>query len=343
MKISKILVALSLTCAVLSAISLRAQPAAATAVQQMQNFQQNAEQQMPMIGLRAGTNAPEVYPGENSDIGEQHILRVIPKPTMWEAVVDSRFFFTDNATLSQKTAANPLTSSAVFVNTVSAAYAPTPYKLGDGRFAPTLGYRMQWYNYEGGPTPAGPVSLNDFNAQTFFLGAKYLMPANWQLFGEFDYIRMVQQPDYSVEFYHEAVPSVGVQRLFQTSQNSLISASLQTDYHFGWVNNSPSDAQDRLDETFSLAYSWQPVQRVVIQPYYRLTYTYYQFNTAHTSDRDDYLNSVGLSAAYYFTPWLALQAFASYDARSSDDNSVGANQGYQDYNVGLDLTATFRF
>jgi hypothetical protein len=350
MKMTKIVKVSSLSLIVLSAATLRAQPTAPTAVQQIQNFQQNMEQQRPMVDLRAGGNAPETYTNENSDIGEQHILRVIPRPTMWEAVVDSRYFFTDNATLSQRTASNPLTSASVFVNTVSFAYAPTPYKLGDGRFAPTVGFSAQWYNYEGATIPGGaPVSSIDFNAQTVFLGAKYLLPNNWQLFGSFDYTRIVNQPVYSFEFYHEFVPNAGVQRLFQVSQNSLFSASLQTEYHFGWapgfaLNGQPTtDGQDRWDDILSLAYSWQPAPKVVVQPYYRLTYTYYQFDTAHNTGRNDVLNSFGLSASYYFKPWLALQAFANYDVKSSDDNSVGVNQGYHAYDVGLDLTATFRF
>jgi len=338
MKMTRTLATLTLCFIVLSAVSLRAQPAPSTAVQQLQNAQQNMEQQNPLVGLRAGGNAPETYTNENTDIGEQHILRVIPKPTMWEVDADSRFFYTDNALLSPRTVA---TSASVFVNTISAAYAPTPYRLGAGRFAPDAGYRALWFNYEG---PAS-VSKFDFNAQTVFLGAKYLLPGNWQFFGEFDYIRFVQQPDYGIEFYHALVPSAGVQKLFQVSQNSLVSASFQTDYNFSWVNAAPSHAQDRWDGTFSLAYSWQPVPKVVVQPYYRLTYTSYQFNSlGNNTGRNDILNSVGFSVAYYFKPWLSLQMFDNYDVKSSDDDSVsGFNPGYRAFDLGFELTATFRF
>jgi hypothetical protein len=344
MKIPKKHIGLVSACIVLSAVSARAQSSAATAVQQIQSFQQNTVQQNPMLDLKAGGNAPETYTNENSDIGQQHILRVIPKPTRWEVIADSRYYFTDNATLSQ----NPV-SSSVFVNTVSAAYAPTAYKLGYGRFAPKLGYRVQWWNYEGATLPGGiPISSTDFNAQTAFLGGSYLLPGNWQFFTEFDYTRIVQQPDYSLEFYHEYVPSGGIQKLIQVSQNSLISASLETDYHFGWVNNPPSESQNRWDDTLSLAFQWQPVPKVVVQPYYNLTYTYYRLDTAgNASGRNDILNDTGLSVAYYFTTWLSLQAFANYDIKSSDDKSIqaatGFNPGYRAYSVGLDLTVKFRF
>ncbi len=335
MKINRTLATLSLSLIVLSAVSLRAQPAASTAVQQLQNFQQNMESQNPLVGLRAGGNAPETYTNENTDIGEQHILRVIPKPKIWQVVADSRFFYTDNATLSQS--GNPLTSASMFVNTVSAAYAPTPYKLGVGRFAPAIGYNVLWWNYEGG----GSVSGLDFNAQTVFLGAKYMLPQDWTIFGNFDYSRMVNQPHYGLEFYHEYVPSAGVQKLFQPSQNSLFSASLQTDYHFGTVLQPyiPADSQNHLDETLSLVFQWQPVQKVVVQPYYNLTYAYYRFDTA---GHNELLNSFGFSVAYYFTQWLSLQAFDNYDVRSSND-TTGSNQGYRAFDLGMELTATFRF
>jgi hypothetical protein len=351
MKMTRTLSTLLLSFIVLSAISLCAQPAPSTAVQQLQNSQQNMEQS-PLVGLRAGGSAPETYTNETSDTGVQHILRIIPKPTIWEVVADSRFFYTDNATLSQRTAGNPLTSAGVFINTVSAAYAPTPYRLGAGRFAPDAGYRAQWYNYEGGTLPGGKsASSLDFNAQTVFLGAKYLLPGNWDFFGEFDYTRIVQQPDYGIEFYHALVPSAGVQKLFQVNHNSLVAASLQTDYNFSWspgyslAGQYYTHSQDRWDGTFSLAYSWQPVPKVVVQPYYRLTYTRYQFDSAgNNTGRNDVLNSVGISVAYYFTPWLSLQTFDNYDAKSSGDNSVpGFNPGYRAFDLGFELTATIRF
>jgi hypothetical protein len=346
MKMTKTVGKMSVGLIVLYAVAAHAQSAASTASQQVQNFQQNMESQAPIVGLRVGTNAPETFVGENEEVGPQHILRIIPKPTIWEVDLDSRYFFTDNSTLSQRTAGNPLTSSSVFVNTVSAAYAPTPYKMGDGRFAPDIGVRSQWYNYEGATLPGGiPVSSIDFNAQTAFIGAKYLMPNNWQYFGEVDYTRIVQQPDYAIEFYHEYVPSIGIQRLIQTSQNSLVSASFVTDYHFGWVNQGVTEAQDRMDDTFNLAYSWQPTSQIVVQPYYRLTYTYYRFDSAgNNSGRNDLLNTFGFSASYFFTQWLQLQAFATYDVKNSQDNSVpGYNPGYEAFDIGLDLSATFRF
>src|ERR1700684_1358203 len=88
MKILKYAGTLTAVFAVLSVTHLQAQPTVPMATQQAQNFQQNMEMQKPLINLRAGTNAPEIYQGENADIGEQHILRVLPRSTLFLLSVD---------------------------------------------------------------------------------------------------------------------------------------------------------------------------------------------------------------------------------------------------------------
>src|ERR1700675_3476668 len=89
------LVLLVLICA----ISSRAQP---TTIQQLQNNQLNAQQQMPLPGLRVGTNAPELYPGENADVGPQRILRLNPRPNYFDAFLDSQVYYSDNPTYAQQ-------------------------------------------------------------------------------------------------------------------------------------------------------------------------------------------------------------------------------------------------
>ena len=69
MKSNRAFIAASIV--LLGAVASHAQPAA---IQQLQNSQ--AQFQMPSLELRAGTNAPELYVGENDDIGPQRILKV---------------------------------------------------------------------------------------------------------------------------------------------------------------------------------------------------------------------------------------------------------------------------
>ena len=345
MKIHKVGINVFLTFAVLSAVSLRAQPLAPTATQQHQNFQQSMEQQKPLISLKTGTNAPEIYEGENADVGPQHILRLLPQRTWVMVRADSEYLYSDNVLLTQ----HNTTPGTEFVNTIQAAFAPTAYKVGPGRFSPQVGYLSQWYNYGlGGPGTAnggGQMSAVDFNVQTVYASAKYQFPRNWTAFAEFDYNRFLSQANYN-EFYNEFVPSMGVQRLIQVTDNSLLAVGLQADYHSSWTANAPHNSQDRADGIFSVSFAYQFTPRFVVQPYYRFQYTYYRFATSpdmihHASGRDDYLNSFGLSAGYYFTPNLSLRAFVNDDIKDIQHDPLAPR--YHACNIGADLAYSIRF
>ena len=322
---------------VISVFSASAQPSAPTAIQQQQNFQQNMEMQKPLLSLKPGTNAPEIYQGENADVGPQHILRLLPRRTWLMARVDSQYLYGNNLLLSE----HNQSPGTEFVNTIQAAFAPTAYKMGPGRFSPQVGYLSQWFNYGlGGPSKAnggGPLNAADFNVQTVYTSAKYQFPQNWTVFGEFDYNRFLGQANYE-QFYTEFVPSIGVQRLFQITANSLLSVSLQGDYHSSWTINPPNNSQDRFDGIFSVSYAWQITPRIVAQPYYQFQYTYYHRN--QEVHNNQYLNSFGLSASYYFTPNLSLRVFGSDAINQTDDPFV---QKYHAYTFGADLAFTIRF
>src|SRR4051794_17690526 len=57
-------------------------------------------QQERMLNLKLDESAPELYPGENEDVGSQRILRLKPRRTNWEAVVDSQYIWSDNITMA---------------------------------------------------------------------------------------------------------------------------------------------------------------------------------------------------------------------------------------------------
>lgn len=338
MSTQKNLASLALIYLVLAVVSLRAQPAAPAAVQQMESLKRTTDQQQPLVNLQSGTNAPELYPGEDADIGPQHVLKVRPRHTMFEASVDSQYFYTANALLVH-TGAKP---TGVFVNTVQAAFSPGPFKLGSGKFSPTVGFLSQWYNYglDGDNSNLGSL---DFNVQKAFLAGRYQLNQNWQVYGGFEFTRLLSQQNYN-EFYREYVPTIGLQRTVQMADNLIFAASLDTGYHFTEVNSvvppTPAYINDRLDNTLSLSLSYQLVPKLVFQPFYRFQYSYYPKNTALTSHRDDFLNSFGLSVAYYFNQNVSLRAFLSREARTSDDTAVPR---YWNTNLGLDLALVLRF
>jgi hypothetical protein len=318
----------------LSLVSLRAQPAA---VEQMQNTQQAIKQQQPLLGIGTETNAPELYPGENMDVGPQRILKVTPSRTWFEVYLDSQAFFTGNPLL-----VGAATNHAViFVNTAQFAVVPVPpLQFGSGKLTPLVGVRSQWYNYNF----KSPLNL-DFDAQTAFIAAKYRLSEKWEVDGELDYTRLVTQHSYT-QFYTEWVPNFTVQRLFPISDNMLGSISWQTAYHFTDVpavsgSATPNDVNNRLDNILTFSLSYQPAPKFVIQPYYSVEYTYYSRDpySVTSASRNDLVNSLGLSCAYYFTPKVALRTFISADFRASDNSAAN----YENYNIGADVSLVVRF
>lgn len=316
----------------LSLVSSHAQPAA---VQQMQNTQQAIKQQQPLSAIMSGTNAPELYPGENADVGPQRILKVTPPRTWFEVYLDSQAFYTGNALLVQHGAQ----AAALFINTAQFAIVPVPpVDFGSGKLTPLAGVRSQWYNY----SLNSPPNL-DFDAQTAFMAAKYRLNEKWEVDGELDYTRLLNQSAYE-EFYREWVPNFTVQRFFPFGDDLLGSISWQTAYHFTDVpalGVNPRDVNNRLDNFLTFSLSYQPAPKFIIQPYYSVGYTHYLRDpfSATGNPRNDLLNSLGLSAAYYFSPKVALRTFISADVRTSD-NSVA---NYANFNVGADVSLVIRF
>jgi len=105
----------------LSSILLQAQP---TPVQQVETTVKTQEQQRQMLHLEEGALAPELFPGENEDVGTQRILRLKPRHEWFEGIVDSQFLYTSNARL-----ANGSEGSTLWINGVEAAITPKTFPV----------------------------------------------------------------------------------------------------------------------------------------------------------------------------------------------------------------------
>ena len=312
------------------AVLLHAQP---VNVQQFQNTRQAQQFQQPLSGLQAATNAPELYPAENADVGPQRILRLNPRPDYFDVFFDSQVFYSDNANYAQ---GSDIIGSAVFVNTVQVAFTPPDSQLGPGRFAPAAGYISQWYNYGN-----NRMTYLDFNAQTAFISGRYTL-GNWQFGLGGNYTRLLNQGDYA-QTYSEWLPVLTVQRIFPVGDNLLFVLGNQVDYHFTSVPPTPgtsTEINNRFDEAVSLALSWQMTRQLILQPYYRFQYSNYRYNTLQTSDRNDYLNSLGVTLVFNLNQNFSLRTFFNYNIKRSDDPYTPA---YHEYNGGVGATANFNF
>jgi hypothetical protein len=308
--------------------SLHAQP---VNVQQFQNIQQAQQLQQPISNFT--TNAPEIYPGEDADTGPQRILRRAPRPDYFNIFVDSQVFYSDNANFADGPA---IIGSSVFVNTAQATFIPPEFELGPGKFAAAIGFASQWYNYGN-----NQMTSLDFDAQTAFISGKYTM-GNWQFGVGGNYTRLLSQPDYD-ETYYEWLPALTVQRIFSINDNLLVVLSDQVDYHFTsvpWGTAPSTEINNRFDEAVSLTVSWEILRNLNLQPYYRFQYSNYRYNTLATSDRNDYLNSFGVTLAYYFNKNFSVRTFFNYNVKQSDDPETPA---YHEYNGGVGANLNFAF
>jgi hypothetical protein len=312
------------------ALALHAQPAA---IQQLQNDQINRQLQAPPPALGMGTNAPELYPGENMDVGPQRILRLTPRHKYFDAIFDSQFFYSDNANYSQQP--NEV-GSAVFVNTVQGTFTPPVFTLGPGKGAVALGFAGQWYNYGN-----NQLENLDFNADTLYLSSKYTL-GKWQFGLGVNGTILFNQLNYN-ETYRELLPNLGVQRVIPLNDRMFFALGDLVDYHVTEVPSTlgrVSDINDRFDDIASVTFTWQLNKHFVVQPFYRFQYSYYLHNTLDTSDRNDYLQSFGLSAAYYFNSNLSARVFYNYNRRQSSDQLAPP---YLEMNGGIGLTLDLKF
>ena len=342
MKRTKVLVVVVLGCC--AGIMAKAQPSTAAAAAQQQ---QNAEAQQQMLAsLKAGTNAPSIYEGEESDVGPQHILRVKSHRTHFQVKADSEYLYTDNAFLSPVMTFFPKPQpTTIFINTLSVALAPEPYRLGNGRFAPTVGLQNQWFNYSlGGPNN---LQFNDFDVESAFIGGRYLLPSSWTLFGQLEYNRFVNQNNYYDDFYHDYSPTIGAQKVAKLNSDVLATFGVHADYHDTWTLPSkllfprpPEGQEDRADLAADFTLNWQAAPHLIFQPYYRFQYSYYRYDlTGNLTGRNDELHSVGLAAVYYFTQNFSIRAFFNQDVRMSSDPFAK----YHAYSLGANATYTLRF
>lgn len=321
-------------CLLATALAAHAQPAA---IQQLQSSQRQMQIAAP-TELRAGTNAPDLYPGENVDVGPQRILRV-NRPqralgsTWFEAQLDSQVFFTDNANFGRS---DQRIGSGVFVNTAQAALAPTPYEIGPGKFAPAIGFISQWYNYE-----EKQMSALDFNAQTVFANARYLL-GRWQFSLGGTFTRLLNQDDYS-ETYREWMPTFSVQHAFSLRDDLTLVVGDAVSYHFSHVPlipGSSTDLNDHFDNLVFASLNWQFSQSWLLQPFFRFQYSYYSQDSLLQSERSDCVTGVGINLMYSFNQRASLRAFCGYTTKTSDDDNTA---DYDEMNGGIGGSFNLRF
>ena len=298
--------------------------------------QRQAAAQSARTSFQESEPAPELFPGESSDVGPQSVMRTQRRKTLFEAVADVQYFYTDNMFLTE----DNKQETGVLLSTAQFALAPSAYELGPCRFSPRVGYRHQWYDFglDGAKLNGSTLRLNefDFNAQTAFAEVQWAHE-NWIGGVGFDFTRLLTTSHYD-EFYKEYVPRWGVQRLFPLCEKAIVSLGYEGDYRFSEGRTFfDTDFNDRTDHALFTLATIELCRYALLQPYYRFKYTRF---TAET-DRQDYLHSLGVALYCFLTPQLSVRAFAGYDWRNSDGRDAGSDYNLLDAGGGLNFTLRF--
>jgi hypothetical protein len=315
--------------------SARATAQNAAAIDQVDSVQQRRSiEQATELRYETGETAPELYPGESEDIGPQSVLAAKRRRSLFQGSADIQYYYTDNAFLDHSSRV----PSGVMVSTAQAELAPEPYKLGDGEFAPYLGFRQQWFDFFQYHAHDPSMKVYDFNAQTAFVGEEWTWKKNWQFGAGFDYTRLMTTASYH-QFYSEYVPRWDATYLIPMGGKNVLSLGYEGFYHITdasqFIILPENSLFDRLDQMFVAGFSWVPCDHFMVQPYYSFRYTHFT-KTVH---RDDYLNTVGVGAYYFFCKYCSARIFTSFDNRQSNVTQAQ----YHELAAGVGANVTLKF
>jgi len=316
------------------------------ASQQVENVQQRRSLEQAAQSL-TGTNVPALYESETSDVGPQSVLKMKPRRMWIQAFADEQYFYTDNMFLAD----HGQQGADVLVSTVQAALAPTPFEFHGGQLAPRVGYQHRWFNYD--LAGSGTVNVYDFNTGTFntigldvfdfnastVFGDVAWQRENWTFGLGANFLRLLDSGNYN-EFYHEYVPRWFVRRDFPLTQTTAISLAYEGDYR-ATETASPMPVgytgsfNDRSDHSLVLFGSWRLCSHAILQPVYRFEFTHYT-----RINRDDLLNSFGLTLYCPLTKNVTLRGFVGYDNLNTDGFYA---QHYEQLSAGGGLNLTVNF
>jgi hypothetical protein len=318
-------------------VTARAQIGAVNQVDSSQN-----RSQLNRTATAAVSNSvPELYAGEESDVGPQSVVQTGSRRKLFEAYADVQYFYTDNLFLNDREKID----TGVLASTVEFALAPTAYPLGSGTFAPRLGYRHEWFDFgldgEGLRFPRMKLDNLDFNAQTVFSDALWTR-GHWSFGGGLEWTRLMETDGYH-QFYQELVPSWTARWTLPLCDKSAFAVSYDGDYR--WTHSdreflefSRNDATDRTDHSLELTFTEVLCQHAVFQPYYRMQYTH--FAAYPLGPRNDYLNSFGAGLYWIICPNFTVRTYADYDVMISGNNRVN---GYHKLDAGGGIDVSIRF
>lgn len=269
--------------------------------------------QMGAQGLEEENAFAPTSPGDN-DLGDQLILKEIPKNEAFRAQVDAFLFWTDNAAHASAGEIDD-----VFYGWRAAAgWQPriTNKLFGD------VSVSQDWYLYD---------ELEELNFENFetTAGLIYIEPklANILFFAQYQYGRLTHEFD---PLLNTHALRAGMQKLFLINRRNSVNASLMGD----WDIDNDVEELKRHEYIADVGYRFRLTRKVQLSLSYRYTFFDYQ-----EIDRQDHYQSLGFGINYTPWEWLELYASASYAFNHSNLPVFE----YEAANTGLGLGLRMKF
>ncbi len=286
------------------------------------------------INARAGSKEtpPELYQGESADVGPQLLLVEKQRRLWFEAGVDAQYYYTSNLFLTEKERID----TGILLTTAQFAVAPEAFLIGPGEYNVRAGYRHQTYLY-GLDKTSNQLNNFDFDVGSTYLNHRYRLPSGLAFSLGSEYNRYLSHEAAWREFYSEFALTWGLEKSVGFGENHQVTLAYYGMNHFTHTDPTPTtNVNDRIDSILSLSWSWQIYPRVLLQPYYRIQQVHYW----RSDDRDDLINTMGISIAWFPTDSISARLFTSYEFRESDDEFV---DDYHKLDAGGGLSLNFRF
>lgn len=257
----------------------------------------------------------EVIKGsEDSDLGEQRILRETPKPRPFRFALDTMMYHSTNA-------------AHLSAGEVDDWFFGSRLGLGwqqplGKRFVFDLGATQDLFRYD-------ELDVLDFESLEATASLLYALPWSRDFFlvGQYQFGRLTQEFEdlalsHSVRF--------GIQKAFAINRRNTINLALIGD----WDIDTDVDALKRHQYIGAATWTFKLISKVnLLLGYNYIFYDYTEY------ERDDHLHNIGLSLVWSPTSWM--EVYTSYN-HSFNRSNIDAFD-YEDGTSGLGLGMRLRF
>ncbi len=252
-------------------------------------------------------------PGDD-DIGQQLILKQVPKSEPFRFTADGFMFYTDNAA---HTSTGEL-SDSFYGWRAAAAYQP---KLGNKLFA-DIGVSEDWFRYN---------ELEALNFESLEVNASllYAVPklADSLIFAGYQYNRITQ--DFEPLLNSHSIRA-GIQKLVLIDRRNSINLGLMGD----WDIDVDVAAIKRNEYSADVGWRYKLMQDLQLSLGYR--YTYFDYSEL---DRSDNFHSIAFGVSYVPWKWCEIYLSATYSFNNSDYDVYD----YEAANLGGGLGVRIKF